>query len=135
MRYKLDKKAHSVFALTYHYVCCIKYRRKIFDSEKIINRIKEINQDIAEMFEVEIINQETDQDHIHILFKTTPKTNLVKFITSLKGVSSRYLFNEFPDLRKKLWRSHLWSPSYFLCTTGQVTLDQLKQYVESQGQK
>ena len=135
MRYKLQKQSHAVFALTYHYICVVKYRRKIFDDEVICNRIKEINYDIAEKFDIEIINQETDDDHIHILFSTTPKADLPKFINSLKGVSSRLIRKEFPQIVQKLWRSVFWSPSYFLCTTGQVTLDQLKIYVENQGQK
>jgi REP element-mobilizing transposase RayT len=134
MRYKLDKGAHSVYALTYHYVCCVKYRRDIFDSNDIIDRLKQINHDIAEQFDVEIINQETDKDHVHVLFKGKPKLDIVKFINAMKGMSSRRLFQEFPKLTEKLWNGHLWSPSYFLCTTGQVTLDQVKKYVESQGE-
>lgn len=135
MTYELDKQSHAVFALTYHYICCIKYRRSIFDNEEIINRLKEITYDIAENFEVTIMNQETDVDHVHIIFKAAPQTELTKFINSLKGVSSRYLRKEFPIIKHKLWRGVLWSPSYLLCTTGQVTLDQLQRYVESQGNK
>ena len=133
MPYKLDKGSHSVYALTYHYVCCVKYRRKIFEGKQIIDRLKQINYDITENFGVEIVNQETDVDHLHLLFKASPRTDLVKFVNSLKGVSSRRLFQEFPDIKSMLWNGHLWSPSYFLCTTGQVTLDQVKKYVESQG--
>jgi putative transposase len=57
----------------------------------------------------------------------------VKLINSLKGASARVLFKEFPEIKKKLWNGHLWSASYCLITTGQVTLEQLKKYVESQG--
>ena len=118
MGYKLDKSAHSVYSLNYHYICCVKYRRKIFDTDEIINRLKEINISLAERNDIEILNQETDIDHIHILFKTKPATDLTKFINSLKGVSSRYLFQEFPEIKEKLWKGHLWSPSYLLVTTG-----------------
>ena len=34
---------------------------------------------------------------------------------------------------KKLWKGTFWSPSYFLATSGQVTLDVLKSYVDRQG--
>lgn len=61
-------------------------------------------------------------------------TELTKFINSLKGVSQRYLFQEFPEIKEKLWKGHLFSPSYLLVTTGQVTLDQLKHYGQSQGE-
>ena len=111
----------------------MKYRRKIFLEDKIIERLKQITKKVSGDFGVEIVNQETDKDHIHILFKSNPKTDLTKLINSLKGVSSRLLFKEFPEIKKKLWTGALWSPSYFLITTGQVTLDQLKKYVESQG--
>ena len=109
MGYELDKGAHSVYSLNYHYICCVKYRRKIFDTDEIVNRLKEINISLAERNNIEILNQETDLDHIHILFKTKPTTELTKFINSLKGVSSRYLFQEFPEIKEKLWRGHLWS--------------------------
>ena len=78
-------------------------------------------------------NQETDIDHIHILLKCKPQTDLIKYINSLKGVTSRLLRQEFTELKKILWGEHFWSPSYCLITTGQVTLDKLKKYVESQG--
>ena len=133
MIYKLDKNCHSVYTLNYHLIFCVKYRRKIFLNEKIINKTKELMKNIALGFDVELINQELDKDHIHILFKAKPQTNLVKLINSLKGASARVLFKEFPEIKKKLWNGHLWSASYCLITTGQVTLDILKKYVESQG--
>jgi putative transposase len=135
MRYELDKGSHSVYTLTYHYVCCVKYRRKIFDSEDIITRLKGINIEVSKKFDVDVLNQETDLDHLHMLVKTTPKIRLSSYINSLKGISARRLFQEFPRIKRKLWGVHLWSPSYFLCTTGQVTLDALKKHVESQGDK
>ena len=84
-------------------------------------------------FQVKIIEQETDKDHIHILFKTKPTINMTNYINSIKGVSSIILFQEFPEIKTKLWKGHLWSRSYCLLTTGQTTLDVLKRYVESQG--
>jgi putative transposase len=113
----------------------VKYRRKVFDFPGIIDKMKQVVQDIAPGFGVMVINQETDLDHIHILFRTKPTTELTKFVNSLKGVSARLLFKEFPFIKSKLWKGSLWSPSYFLATSGQVTLDQLKVYVESQGNK
>ena len=83
LRYELEKQSHAVYALTYHYICVVKYRRDIFDTEAIINRLKEINYKVAENFGIKIINQETDKDHIHILFSTSPKCELTKFVNSL----------------------------------------------------
>jgi len=38
-------------------------------------------------------------------------------------------------VKKQLWGGAFWSPSYFLASTGQVTLDVLKRYVENQNAK
>ena len=135
MRYELDRRSHSIYTLTFHFVCCVKYRRKIFESEDIITRLKEINIEVSKKFDVDVLNQETDKDHVHMLVKTTPRIRLSSYIHSLKGVSVRRLFQEFLRIKRKLWGGHLWSPSYFSCTTGQVTLDALKKHVESQGDK
>lgn len=90
---------------------------------------------MAQEFGITIIEQETDRDRIHTLFSSKPAVQLSKFVNSLKSVSARLLFREFPELRGKLRGGSFWSPSYFLATTGQVTLDVLKRYVENQNAK
>jgi putative transposase len=132
--YQFDKSSHAVFSMQFHLIIVVKYRQKAFVNDKIINRIKQLTKEIADDFDCEIINQETDLDHIHILFKATPKIEITKFINSLKGVTSRILRKEFSkELKNILWGESFWSDSYCLITTGQTTLDQLKKYVENQG--
>lgn len=94
--------------------------------------LKNINKDIAASFGIDILEQETAGDHIHILFSSRPQTQVSRFVNSLKSVSSRLLFRDFPELKKILGEGHLWSPSYFLASTGEVTLEDLKYYVENQ---
>lgn len=133
-KYQFDKSSHAVFSLQYHLIIVVKYRQKAFTNEKIIDRTKQLTREIADDFDCEIINQETDIDHIHILFKAKPQTEITKFINSLKGVTSRLLRKEFSNqLKHILWGESFWSDSYCLITTGQTTLDQLKKYVENQG--
>ena len=132
-KYTFDKISHAVFTLNYHLIICIKYRKKVFDNDEIINELKERTRKIADGFDIEIINQECDKDHTHILFKAKPNCDLVKFINSLKGATSRVIQNKFPEVKQKLWNKMFWSKSYCLITTGQTTLDQLKKYVDSQG--
>jgi len=134
-KYTFDKTSHAVFTLNYHLIICVKYRRKVFDNDIMINELKERTRNIADGFDIEIINQECDKDHTHILFKAKPSTDLIKFINSLKGATSRILRLKFPEVKKKLWKDTFWSKSYCLITTGQTTLDQLKKYVENQGKE
>lgn len=133
MKYKLDKSSHSVYSLNYHFIQCVKYRRNILVTKEIIDELKQRTKKIAEVYDVEIINMETDKDHIHILFKNKPQSDLVKFINNWKSATAKVLRNKFPEIKKKLWKDVIWSPSYCLLTTGQTTLDQIKKYVESQG--
>ena len=133
MEYTFDKNAHSVYTLNYHLVQCIKYRRKVLESPELIDELKTRTKRIAEVYGITVINMETDKDHIHILFSAKPQTPLIKFINNWKSATSKVLRNRFPEIKKKLWKNMLWSDSYCLITTGQVTLDQLIKYVQGQG--
>jgi len=134
MKYELDKGQHSVYALYYHLVMCIKYRRKVLHGE-IADSLKQILAALAEKIGITIIEMETGIDHVRILFKSKPTHQPSKVINSLKSVSARRLFVKHPSLKQYLWKGRFWSNSYFLATTGQVTLDMLKQYVQKQPSK
>jgi putative transposase len=112
----------------------VKYRRKAL-TDPVSKRLKSLVLDIASKFEVQIIEQETDMDHIHILFASKPSVMLSKFINSLKSVTSRMIRKEFLEVKKVLWKDKFWSPSYFIASVGQVTLDDVKKYVENQGKR
>jgi len=133
MEYKLDKGSHSVYALQYHLVQVVKYRREVFINDDVIDFLKQKTKEISSTFEVEILTQECDKDHIHIVFKAKPTLNIPKYLNALKTITSREIRRNFPEVKDKLWKDAFWSPSYFLTTTGQTTLDQLKKYVENQG--
>jgi len=132
MKYNLDKGCHSVYSIQFHLVMCVRYRRKIL-IDALDNRLKELVVAVAEKFGITIVEQETDKDHIHILFSGKPSITPSTFVNILKSATSRRLRREFPDTMKKhLWGGKFWSESYFLASTGQVTLEALKRYVESQ---
>ena len=132
MEYRIDKGRHSVYAIQLHLVMCVKDRKKILTG-LLDHRLKELVDEMAEQFNAQIIQQETDRDHIHVLFSCRPSLAPSRFINSLKSVTSRRLRKEVPVVMKKhLWGSGFWSPSYFLASTGQVTLEAIRHYVETQ---
>lgn len=133
MKYDFDKNAHSVYTLNYHLIQCIKYRRKVLNTDEIINELKERTIKITQSYDIKITTIETDLDHVHILFTAKPQTHLIKFINNWKSATSKVLRNKFPKIKTKLWDNVFWSGSYCLITTGQTTLSQLKKYVENQG--
>ncbi len=131
MRYKTDKGAHAMYSIQFHLVFCVKHRKGVLYG-KIIERLEEIATHIAQQFGIDVIEQNTGLDHVHIVFSSKPQVQVSKFVNSLKSVSSRLLQKEFPDLKENLYNDKLWSPSYFIASVGEVDLDVLKKYVEDQ---
>ena len=128
----LDTNSHSVFSLHYHLILVTKYRRQVFD-EEVSDRAKAIFERIAPDYKIEIIEWNHDKDHVHVLFKAHPKTEISKFINTYKSASSRLLKKEFPRIKAKLWEDKFWSQSFCLITTGSAPLEVIKQYIIDQG--
>jgi len=131
MKNKIKYKSNNniVYSCKYHIVWCPKYRRKVLvgDVEK---RLKEIIEELARELKVEIIEMETDIDHIHILVDVDPQFGIMKFVKKAKGRSSRLLRQEFHHLTTRL--PTLWTNSSFISTVGGAPLEVIKQYIENQ---
>ena len=130
----LDTNAHSVFSLHYHLILVVKYRRQVFTDE-ISNRAKEIFEYIAPTYKIELVEWNHDKDHVHVLFKGQPKTELSKFINAYKSASSRLLKKEFLIVRQKIWKEMFWSRSFCLLSSGGAPIEVIRQYIENQGKE
>jgi putative transposase len=117
----------------YHLVLVIKYRRKIIDGD-ISPRLQEIFEYIAPNYNIALQEWNHDQDHVHLLFKAQPNSELSKFINAYKSASSRLIKKEYPEIRKSLWKDNFWSRSFCLLTTGGAPIEMVKRYIESQGE-
>jgi len=129
---ELDGNNHSVFLLYYHLVLVVKYRRRVINNN-ISNRLKEIFEYIQPNYNIKLQEWNHDEDHVHILFTAHPNTEMSKFINAYKSASSRLIKKEFPTIRKSLWKEYFWSRSYCLLTTGGVSIETIKKYIDSQG--
>lgn len=118
-----------VFNCHYHVVFCPKYRRKVLVNG-IDERLKEILLETIQKWGQEMISVEVMPDHVHLLVSCDPQFGIHRLIKYVKGTSSRYLRQEFPSLKRQL--PSLWTNSYYCGTTGGVTLEVVKKYVESQ---
>jgi putative transposase len=83
-------------------------------------------------FEAQLIEVNGEAEHVHLLINYPPKHSVSSIVNSLKGVSSRLLRIERPDIEKRYWKDVLWSPSYFAASCGGAPLGIIKQYVEQQ---
>lgn len=129
---ELDTNNHSVFLLSYHLVLVTKYRRQVIDDE-ISEFAKTTFVRIAESYHITLVEWNHDKDHVHIMFKAQPKTELTKFINAYKSASSRLIKRDYPIVKQFLWKEMFWSKSFCLLTTGGAPLDVIKEYIQSQG--
>jgi len=131
---KLDNNNHSVFMLYYHLVLVVKYRRQVFD-DAISDYAKDMFVRLGENYNISLVEWNHDIDHVHILFKAHPNSELSKFINAYKSASSRLIKKHFPQVKRKLWKEYFWSRSFCLLTTGGAPIEVIKKYIENQGMK
>ena len=120
--------------LWYHLVFVVKYRRGVID-DPISERLKAIYESIALGYNITLYEWKHEKDHIHILFRAHPNSEISKFINAYKSASSRLIKKEFPQIRKNLWKEYFWSRSFCLLTAGGAPLKIIKQYIEGQGER
>ena len=85
--------------------------------------------------EVYIISGKVAPDHVHMFVSYRPQLAISKLVQYLKGKSSRKIQQEFPELRRKYWGKHLWAVGYFVRTTGNVTDQMIKNYIDKHESK
>ncbi|PIX04670.1 MAG: IS200/IS605 family transposase [Gallionellales bacterium CG_4_8_14_3_um_filter_54_18] len=122
---------HCVFKMHVHLVFVAKYRRKVFDGDAI-DRMRRMFGKVCEDMEASLVEMDGEDNHVHLLVEYPPKLAVSVLVNSLKGVSSRLLRKERPDLKKRYWKNVLWSPSYFASSCGGAPISIIKQYIEQQ---
>ena len=125
--------SHSVYDCTYHIVWVTKYRYRVLVGD-IGQRTKDLIQQICKENQTEIIRGRVAGNHVHIYASVPPYLSVSKLVQYLKGKTSRKIQQEFPELRKQYWGKHLWAVGYFVRTTGNVTDEMIKRYIESHTQ-
>jgi putative transposase len=114
-----------------HLVFVTKYRRKVFDAAAI-DTLRSIFTKVCTDFESTLVEMDGEHDHVHLLVAYPPKVAVSALVNSLKGVSSRLLRQERPDIQRRYWKGVLWSPSYFAASCGGAPISIVRQSIEQQ---
>ena len=122
---------HCVFNMHVHLVFVTKYRKDVF-TKSMLDSMKRMFKKVCLDFEAELTEFNGEDDHVHLLINYPPKVAVSNLVNSLKGVSSRHLRKEFPEIKSKLWGGSLWSPSYFASSCDGAPLEIIKQYIKQQ---
>ena len=131
MSSEVKSGCHCRYDLKVHLVFVIKYRRKVLTLE-MLDFLKPIFQEICREFNSELLEFNGEEDHVHLLISYPPTVAISTFVNSLKGVSSRFLRQKFPGIKKYLWKGRLWSRSYYSGSCGGATIETIKAYIENQ---
>jgi putative transposase len=128
------KTAHAVYDIKFHIVWITKYRKQVLMGQ-IGLRVRELIRQTCGTLDVYIEKGHISSDHVHLLVSVPPHISVSEVVQRLKGRSSRRLLEEFGELRKQFWGKHLWARGYFAASTGNVTDEIVRQYIESQGRE
>ncbi len=123
--------AHTKSDLKVHLVWIPKYRKAVLTGEVAI-RVRDLIRQIAMEHEVEIISGKVARDHVHLFMSYRPTQNVSHIMQWFKGISSRVLLQEFPHLRKKFWGRHFWARGYLAVSSGTITDEMIKEYIDEQ---
>lgn len=130
-----NKYTHArtcVYNINYHIVWCVKYRRKVLSAD-ISNRLIELLKAIGEEKGFTVVECRVgENDHVQCFVSAPPKISVTQIVKYLKGISGNQLFQEYPQLRKSLWKGQLWNGSYFCETIGSTSEENILRYIERQ---
>ena len=127
------KTSHTSYDCTYHVVWITKYRYPVLIGD-IGTRVRNLVREICQEHQVEIIRGRVAKEHVHIYISIPPYLSVSKLVQAVKGKTSRKIQMEFPELKKRYWGQHLWAIGYFVRTSGNVTDEIIKQYIQHHGQ-
>ena len=129
MKEKYTRTKTTISLINYHFIFCPRYRRKLFLNTALEKRFKEVVYEVCHLLGIEIIAIECDKDHVHIFIQSHPNLSPSEIMARIKGVSSRKLRKEFEHLNHL---QSLWTRSFFVSTTGNVSSSTVKKYIELQ---
>ena len=123
--------SHSVFMIHLHVVWITKYREAILKGD-VAHRVRDLIREICRSDDVEIMKGRVSSDHVHLFVSVPPQVTISRLVQRLKGKTSHKLLREFEHLRRQYWGRHLWARGYFCCSSGNVTGDVIREYLEHQ---
>jgi putative transposase len=125
------KGSHTVYDIKYHLVWITKYRKPVLTGT-VAERLRELIRQICQANEVHILKGHVSKDHLHQLISVPPHLAVSKLMQLLKGTTSVKLQREFKLIQKEFWGRHIWARGYFVASSGNITDEMIKAYIENQ---
>lgn len=127
----LENNNHSVFIMKYRLILAIRDRREVIN-DSTSARVRTMFEDIAPSYNISLTEWKYYSDHIDVIFKAEPNTELSKFINAYKSASSRVIKKEYPEIIPNLWNEYFWARSFCLMSIGELQDSIVQEYLETQ---
>ena len=125
------RTSHTRFDIKLHFVWITKYRKPLLVGA-VGHRVRDLTRKICAEFEVEIIKGHVSRDHVHLYVSCPPHISPSQLMQRIKGKTSRKLQQEFKHIHKQCWGRHVWARGFFVASSGNVTDEVIRQYIETQ---
>lgn len=119
--------------LLYHVWFATKNRKWLLEAE-IDEKVKELIPQIAKEKHIAILACETMIDHVHLMLKLAPG-DLSRAMFLLKGISSRRIFQTFPELKLDAGIRVFWQARYAFKIVPANALESVKSYISTQKER
>lgn len=133
---KLEEAVYTqryVYNFHFHLIWSTKYRNQTFNTPALAQEMKDLLLQTAEKNNIVIEKLEVMPDHVHLLLSFPPSKAPTSAIKALKGRSAQLFLANHPEVRKsQYWGGHLWSPSYYMSTLGNMSKETVEKYIENQ---
>lgn len=123
--------SHSIYQCHYHFVFIPKYRKPVLRGA-VGKRLRDLIREVCKANDIVILKGHVRPDHVHLLLSVPPTLSPSRVMNAIKGRTSNRLMRDFRHLNRQFWGRHLWARGYFVSTSGHVTDEMLKQYIENQ---
>ena len=133
---ELEKSAHKVYKIKYHFVFCIKYRKDLFLQNKYVETFKHLCMGLEKRYSMKFETIGFDEDHVHFMLCSLPRFSPSQLFRLIKGITARKLFEFHPDIKEELWGGEFWSDGGYVGTIGEgINAEIIREYIRKQGRK
>ena len=124
------KGSHAVYDLRVHIVWVTKYRYEVLKGGVGL-RVRELIRQFCDATDIRIIKGRVSKDHVHLYISYPPKWSISDLVKRLKGTTSKKIQEEFKQLGKTYWGRHFWAIGYGAFSSGHVTDEMIKEYLDN----
>lgn len=133
---ELEKSAHKVFKLKYHFVFCVKYRKDMFLNKDYCETFTYTCKQMEERYSMKFETIGFDEDYVHFMLKSLSKYSPSQLFRIVKSVTAMRMFKTYPEIKEELWGGEFWSDGGYAGTVGEgINADIIRNYIKKQGRK